>query len=321
MGIQQQRKLFENEKKIYEAAKLQFHGVEGYDVYNTSIPFVWQGNTYLFGRVERRGEWARSWVRLFQNTGKDDWTLVPGSMIYQLEDPYIAVIHRRLVLGGTHVRMRQGQIQTYYGYFYRGDDINDLYYFTTGPDYMKDIRLVELDDGRIGVFSRPRNAKIMEQYHCESMIGFQIIDSLDDLTDEVIENAPLIEGLFGPGEWGGCNQAYLLSSGNVGVIGHNSYQAEDAQGNVQLVYLNTSFVMEPQTRKILSHKIIATRQCYPLGPSKRPDLKDCAFPSGIVMRPDGRADLYSGLSDCEEGRVVIDNPFAGFGNVVPPAYF
>ena len=30
---------------------------------------------------------------------------------------------------------------TYYGYFYRGTDISNLYYFTTGPYYMKDIRL------------------------------------------------------------------------------------------------------------------------------------------------------------------------------------
>ena len=51
----------------------------------------WKGKSYIYGRMERRSEWARSWVRLFEKTGKDDWTLVPDSMIYQLEDPYVAL--------------------------------------------------------------------------------------------------------------------------------------------------------------------------------------------------------------------------------------
>ena len=40
-------------------------------------------------------------------------------------------------------------------------------------------------------------------------------------------------------------------------------------------------------------------------------LTDCAFTSGIVLREDGRADLYSGIGDTYEGRVTIDNPFEG----------
>ena len=32
---------------------------------------------------------------------------------------------------------------------------------------------------------------------------------------------------------------------------------------------------------------------------------------GIVLRKDGKADLYSGVGDTYEGRVTIDNPFAG----------
>ena len=36
----------------------------------------------------------------------------------------------------------------------------------------------------------------------------------------------------------------------------------------------------------------------------------CAFTSGIVMRQDGKVDLYSGIGDTEVGRIVIDYPFA-----------
>lgn len=315
MNIKEERKSFEEKYVVKEAAILRFYGVEGYDVYNCSLPFVWEGKRYIFGRVERRSEWMRSWVRLFEECGKDEWRLVPESMIYQLEDPYISKVHHELVLGGTHVKVKSSQLDTYYGYFYKGVDINDLYYFTTGPDYMKDIRLVELADGRIGVFSRPRNEEIMKIYGCESMVGFAIIDSLKDLTEEVIDNAPYVEGLFGPEEWGGCNQAYLLDSGKIGVIGHISY-LNRMNGSEVSSYMNMSFVMDPNTRKIENYKIIGTRSVYPEGPAKKSNLIDCAFTSGIVMRPDGMADLYSGIGDCQEGRVVIPYPFEGYGAIV-----
>lgn len=316
VDLQSQRKNFEKEKKIYDSALLTFHGVEGYDVYNTSIPFTWQSKRYIFGRVERRTEWARSWVRLFEETGKDDWSLVKDSMIYQLEDPYVAFIGRELVLGGTHVRLMQGRDLTYYGYFYKGTELDDLYYFATGPDYMKDIRLVPMADGRIGVFSRPRSEEIRKKYGSESVIGFTIIDSLAGLTAEAVESAPFIPGILEKDEWGGCNQAYLLDSGLIGVTGHKCYNEQEGEITKQ-IYMNVAFVFDPKKHAVISDvKIIGTRPCYPEAPAKRPHLTDCAFTSGIVARPDGRVDLYSGIGDSFEGRVTIDYPFEGYGSIV-----
>lgn len=316
MNLIEQRNQFEKTKRIYESAKLTFHGVEGFDVYNASIPFEWHGKKYIFGRIERRSEWARSWVRLFENTGKDSWTLVPDSMIYQLEDPYISVIDDTLVLGGTHVRYKQSAIDTYYGYFYKGTDINDLYYFTTGPDYMKDIRLVKCGTKGIGVFSRPRSEEIRKKYGSESVIGFTIIDNLNDLKADIIENAPVVHDLFEKDEWGGCNQCYYLDSGLIGVIGHKCYKSTDSNGEDILTYMNISFVLDPVSHDAKDVKIIGTRSCYPDGPAKKPSLVDCAFTSGIVMREDGKADLYSGIGDAEVGRIVIDYPFEGYGKIV-----
>ncbi len=318
MSLQEKQAEFEKTAKVYESAKVTFAGVEGYDVYNPSIPFTWDGKEYIFGRIERRSEWARSWVRLFEKTGEDAYRLVPDSMIYQLEDPYLAVIHGELVMGGTHVRNRAGVCETYYGYFYKGTDLNDLYYYTTGPDYMKDIRLIEMKDGKIGVFSRPRGTQKLKELGIESMIGFTTISSLDELTADVIENAPYIENLFEAGEWGGCNQVYLLDSGLLGVIGHKSYLAPDETGLELQHYLNISFVFDPQSHRAMDVKIIGTRKCYPEGPCKKPNLADCVFTSGITLRPDGKVNLYTGLGDCEVGRIVIDNPFAGYGSVISP---
>ncbi len=316
MRLVEQRELFKKEKKVYESIILKFHGIDGFDVYNTSVPFWWKGKKYIYGRVEKREEWARSWVRLFEETDKDEWTLVQNDMIYQLEDPYISIIKDELVLGGTHVRKQQGRIETYYGYFYKGKDIHDLVYFTTGPDYMKDIRLVELSDKRIGVFSRPRNEEIRALHGSESIIGFTIINNISELNAEIINKAIKIEGLFENDEWGGCNQCYLLDSGRIGVVGHISYKEVDDSGKDILVYMNVSFVYDIEEHKALDLKIIGTRDCYPEVPSKVPTLVDCAFTSGIVMREDGKVDLYSGIGDTKEGRIVIDYPFEGHGRII-----
>jgi hypothetical protein len=143
-SLAEKKSEFEKNKAATENVVLTFKGaaINGFDVYNCSVPFTWQGRRYIYGRVEKREEWARSWVRLFEETGKDEYSLVQGSMIYQLEDPFIVFIDKEIVMGGTHVVMNRGKIKTLYGYFYRGTDLEDMRYFTTGPDFMKDIRLV-----------------------------------------------------------------------------------------------------------------------------------------------------------------------------------
>lgn len=311
MNMKEKKAAFERVNKPYESAVLTFHGVEGFDVYNCSIPFEMNGETLMYGRVEKRNEWATSWVRLFRRTGPDEWTAVPDAMIYQLEDPYIQFLNGELVMGGTHVLKEAGKIKNLYGYFYRGASPEELRYFTTGPDMMKDIRLVPLRDGRIGVFSRPRGKQVEEKYGSGSVIGFAVIRDLSELTADVIANAPVIGNLFGFGEWGGCNQCYLLKDGRIGVIGHKCYQDTRSDGGKLAVYMNVAFIFDPETHQATEPVIIATRGSYPDAPAKLPELVDCAFTSGIVLRPDGKADLYSGIGDTHEGRVTIDNPFPG----------
>jgi hypothetical protein len=320
MDLIQEKKRLEETFIPGEAVILSFAGVDGYDVYNCSLPFYWEGKRYMFGRVERREEWMRSWVRLFEQAGRDKWQLVPESMIYQLEDPYISIIHNELIFGGTHVRIKQGRLDSFFAYFYRGSDIDDLHYFTTGPSYMKDIRLVELGDRRIGVFSRPRRKDMQEKYGSAAMVGFTVINSLEDLNGSVIRNAAYIEGFLGPGQWGACNQAYLLASGNIGAVGHMAYwDGKPKKSN--MVYVSVSFVLNPENNKVSNLKLIGSRKLFPPGASKKPHLADVVFTSGIVMRKDGKADLYGGLNDCKEGRMVIDYPFAGEGAIVDKTFF
>ena len=315
MTFQEKRKEFEKNNNPNESVLLTFIGVDGFDVYNCSIPFEWQGETYIYGRVEHRDQWARSWSRLFKKTGKDEFTLVKDSMIYRMEDPFVSLIQGEIVLGGTAVKNMQKEIANLWDDFYRGTDLEDMFYFTTGPDNMKDIRLVDMGD-RIGVFSRPRGEDIEKKYGSGSVVGYTEIKSLEELTPDIIEAAPPIDGLFQDGEWGGCNQCYRLDTDYIGIIGHKSYKDIGEDGTELSVYTNVSWVYDPKTGKCLDEKIIATRPSYPAGPAKVPSLIDCTFTSGIVMREDGKADLYGGLGDTMEGRIIIDNPFEGFGKIM-----
>ena len=318
----EEKAVFETTTRVYQRTLLRFQGVEGLDVYNCSVPFSWAGKTYLYGRVEERSAWAQSWIGLFQQVGPDIYALMHAPWGYQLEDPFVSMIHGELVLGGTHVRKRQGHIDTYYCYFYRGTTPENLQYFTTGPEGMKDIRLVELADGRVGVFSRPRGEHVRRLYGSSAMIGFTVIDSLDDLNAEVIAGAIPIQGLFAADEWGGCNQAYLLDDGRIGVLGHQSFSMHASKENGPVdpaqpfgdeslaVYMNVAFEFDPLSFEVNNKQIVGTRSCYPDYPCKRPSLRDCAFTSGITLRADGRVDLYSGIGDTTEGRIVVDYPFS-----------
>ncbi|KAK7194574.1 hypothetical protein NESM_000375200 [Novymonas esmeraldas] len=310
--VREAKKEFEANKRVYESVLLTFKGVEGYDVYNCSVPFHYKGKLHIYGRVEPRDEWASSYVRLFEETGKDEFTAVPNGMTWFLEDPYVSKVKGEAVFGGTRVRKTSGRVFNYYCDFFRGGIEQNLY-FATGPDNMKDIRCVELANGRIGVFSRPKT----DVFAC---IGFTVIDDLSELTQKLVNEAEPLNVLHS-GAWGGVNQAYLLSSGKIGCIAHYSYNGKDDKDRPTSVYLNYSFVLDPDTRQTELERIIGTRSCYPDYPIKAEKLIDCAFSTGIVMREDGKCDLYSGLGDTCEGRITIDYPFEGCGSLVDQLTF
>lgn len=316
MTLKQSREKFEQGKVIYESARLIFEGIDGYDVYNCSVPFKYNEKYYLYGRVEKPEDWARSRTMLFENTGKDKWTRVINSMIYQMEDPNIAFVDKKIVLGGVFVYYNKGKGSAIKNLFYRGTDLEDMYFFTMGPKGMKDIRLIQLPSGKIGVFSRPRRYNGVALSNSSSDIGFAIIDSLDQLCANTIEAASNIPGIFSAGEWGGPNQAYYLESGNIGIIGHKCYNTMDNAGVALSTYLTVSSIFNIEKHRIIEEKIIATRNCFPDYRAKKLHIADCTFPSGIVMREDGKCDLYCGISDSAEGRIVIDYPFEGFGKIV-----
>lgn len=187
--------------------------------------------------------------------------------------------------------------------FYKGKSIQELAPFFVGPDAMKDLRLVELPNGEIGVFTRPQGEK-----GGRGKIGFTTAKSLQELSIELVNEAPLLQGQFVDEEWGGGNELHILSNGLIGVLGHIA--SFDDEGNRH--YYPMVFALDPATGKHSDMALIAIRDKFLPGATKRPDLVDVVFSGGLVRKADGTADLYAGISDAEAHRLTIQDPFLTF---------
>ncbi len=288
----------------------EFSGLKDMDIYNPSVPFTIKGATYIAGRVEERSS-ERSRVMFFKKTG-DVWDLCKEAMTFELQDPFITFIDSKLIMGGVRVVWEEGtnRATAWYTDFYIGSGLDDLHLFASGPKHMKDIRLVELSDKRIGIFTRPQGEQMLNQFGCIAKIGFMIVDSLEDITAAKIEQAAFIEGIFRPDEWGGCNQIHLLKNGHLGIVGHIAYGEEKPNARY-LHYYGMSFIFDPVNKRIVDKvKIIISRDCFPDGPCKAQRLSDVTFTSGIQRLCGNKAVIYTGLSDAQVGSAVINDPFA-----------
>lgn len=283
------------------AARPVFQGVEGYDVYNPTAPFSYQGKNMICARVEKRDSEISQAV-FFEETEKDIYRVAEGWERYNLQDPSITRVLGQYVLGGTEVypHPEHPERMCWHTVFYYGASPEHMERLAQGPQGMKDVRLVELADGRIGIFTRPQGEK-----GGRGKIGFTIVEDFAGVTAAAMEDAPLL-GLFGQEEWGGVNEAFLLSDGRVGVLGHIACFRPDEVRH----YFPMAFVFNPATREYTEPEILAERKEFLPGPSKRPDLEDVLFSGGILCQGD-RAVLYVGVSDCEIQYVVVHNPFYG----------
>lgn len=291
---------FNSDSQPANAEKIVFTGIGEKDVYNISAPFEDEGEPVIAGRVESRDS-EHSHVYFFvERNGK--WVPRENAPVLELQDPFFTRIAGELILGGVQIfphPINKGQLG-WRTVFYKGQSINGLQEFAKGPDGMKDLRLLELNDGSIGVLTRPQGEK-----GGRGKIGWTRITSLGELTLDVINEAPLLEDQFIDEQWGGANEPHLLANGLVGVLGHIA--SFDEEGNRH--YYPMVFALDPKTGGISDMKLIATRSNFLPGPSKRPDLEDVVFSGGLVRRPDGSADIYAGISDAEAQKITIVDPF------------
>jgi hypothetical protein len=289
--------------KPFNAQKLSFEGTGGKDVYNITAPFLDGGEKVIAGRVEERHSEQAQTVFFVERDGR--WVPRENAPVFALQDPFYTFISGELVFGGVEIFPHPTEIGKlgWRTILYRGESVARLQPFFTGPDQMKDLRVVQLQDGTIGVFTRPQGEK-----GGRGKIGFTRINSLDDLSLEVIDQAPILDGQFLDHEWGGANEIHLLKGGLLGVLGHIA--RFDEEGNRH--YYPMIFVLDPATGEYSDLRIISERSNFQDGPAKRKDLRNVVFSGGLIRHPDGTADLYAGISDAEAHKITIRDPFMAY---------
>lgn len=291
-------------RDFIDSGKFEFTGTHGHDVYNIAAPFqLADGQRIIAGRVESR-ETEFAAIHFFSESNGAWQKLEDTPVFHGLQDPCITRIGAVWVLSG--VRYPVETMQRPNGWrmeFYRGSTLDDLEWFLTGPDEMKNIRLTALNDGRIAVLTRPQGAK-----GGRGKIGFFIAENLDKITVEAIAEAPLFHGQCLEEEWVGANEAHLLENGLLGVLGHIACFDESGHRH----YFPMVFSIDLSTGEATQPEVIACRADFPDGPAKRPDLIDVTFSGGLERHGDGTASLYAGLSDTEAGWLRMPDPLRRF---------
>ncbi len=282
-------------REVYSSSVLQFDTEEpDNDVYNISAPFEWHGERYIMGRVEKRDSEFSKAVFFTEKDGR--WVKSRNAGVLDLQDPFYSFIKSELVVGGVEVWYERpdDKFLSYHTVFYRGTDPEHLVRFAQGPPAMKDIRLHELPDGRIILFTRP-NGKI----------GQRFINSLSELNEKTIADAALIPDRFAAGEWGGVNEIHILHNGHIGMLSHIACYDKAMNRH----YYSAAFSLNMEDMSYTPMKMIACRDEFMEGPSKRPDLRDVIFSGGLVREGGHKAELYCGVSDASAQRICIDDPF------------
>lgn len=290
-------------ENFIKAKKIKFGGIGKNPVYNITAPFKFKESLYIFGREEdsNKGEF-NSKISLFKKTKTNSWILDTKFEKLNLEDPFVNKIDDEFIVGGVEVQKNiRKRMINYRTIFYRGKDIFSLKKFVAGPWGMKDIRLVKIDKNKIGVFTRPQGKK-----GGRGKIGFTIISNLQELTPKTMSNAPIINGQFAKGEWGGVNQVLILKNKKLGILGHIARYSKDKRNRF---YYAIVFGFDTEKRIASNLRIILRRAELPEGESKDPGLYNVIFPGGIIRKKNGTALLYAGIGDMESYKILIRDPF------------
>lgn len=293
---------------IVRSRLLSFEGCDGLDVYNITAPFVLGGRSVIAARVERRDQ-ELSRIGLFEQGMRGEYAPVQGwgewgawPVAFQgLQDPCVAVIGRMVVLGGVRFPIvledgKTGWVME----FYQLEGGKEPALVFRGPTKMKDIRLVELAGGRVGVFTRPQGVN-----GGRGRVGYISFPSLQECDAGALYDAPLIEMELSDDQWVGANEAHVLADGRIGVLGHVA--AFDDAGNK--CYQAMCFEFDPATHKATPLRVLARRADFPDAPAKKADLVNVVFSGGLSRHGDGTATLYAGLSDAAAGVVKIKDPW------------
>lgn len=305
-------KLLENyiKKRGFNSEKLIFYGTNSRDIYNPTTPFYDNKRLFMACRVENRNPPLDSQVQFFEEKN-GTWATNNETPTFGLEDPFYTKINGEFIFGGVQAEFDESgnKALNWVTKFYKGKTVSDLEYFAQGPDKMKDIRLVGLSGGKVGIFTRPQG-----ELGGSGRIGYMVLDSLDELKEADFGKAELINFNLPKHVWIGSNETLLLDDSHIGVLGHIAYKTKKKGEPISAHYHSMMFVFNFNIKTASPINIISTRSDFPEGVSKKSPLLDDVIFSGGLFMPLNKDSvyLYAGLSDTEIGKITIMNPFKSF---------
>lgn len=276
------------------------------DHYNPSKAFQVEGKTVAALRVEPRGSESDSTVKFYELVDNHTGRLIENAPVLKsYQDPFYAgEIQGAKVFGAVKTEERENDISYKTDFFKFHDSLSDLEKFAEGPEGMKDIRLVELPSGGVGVLLRPQGGQ--DNIYGRGKVGFLEVERLDELSQTLqdFESRAKIYNLFTPDEWGGFNDLYLKNNGKIGLIGHIARFSRDGEGRETNFkeYYATSATFDPETQEISDLKIIMTEEDLEKKLKRNIDhknasLKSILFIGGSEPKEDGTLICYAGIGD------------------------
>ena len=279
---------------------------------NPSAPFEYNGELVM---SLRRCKNETDDECVFVHLCKDGiWREAEGMPVYPLQDPYIAKVHGEYVFGGVKGWKVDVDKWTWLCEFYAGKELEKMRHLVTGPTLMKDIRLVERENGKVGIFTRPQGILYRHYSGHIADIGYTEAENLRVMDSRLMVNAKPLEGVFRADEWGGVNNVYPLKNGLLGIIGHVAYGEGEFREGLPIHYFGMAFAFDPKTRNFTEPKIIMARSCFKdMVDGSRND--DVIFSGGILRKENGKAVFYGGVADKFVGEAEIDDPFLEYENL------
>ncbi|MGH2442163.1 MAG: DUF1861 family protein [Chloroflexota bacterium] len=278
-------------------------GIGEMDGYNPSNPISDGRYPRVYVRVEPRDMEFATWSVPFRQLEADRWEMESDIPMLRLQDPFAATIHGTLVVGGVRILSKLRDEVVWETVLLKGDSPSHLQEFARSPEYMKDVRLAQLEDGRIGVFTRPWGTEANSR-----QIGYQEVDGLGEVAG-AMATAPVLETQPVEGQWWGANAVYVLGNGKLGVLAHIAKWE-----GTRRRYYPIAFVFDRVSRAIVhGPHIVADRSCFPAYEPKLPDLGDVIFPAWIDRE---KGLFFGGLSDTAIGVMPLDDPFRAWDSSV-----
>jgi len=309
--------------RVRKGKLLKFLGVGDLTVYNTTPP-LWLPvggvkKRLIAGRVESRERCTLSQVFFFEEHKPYTYKLLDKSPIFWGEDPAITTVQTKrgeeIVLGVVepHAYFPSSEKWALQTALYRGTDLTDLKRFAEVPG--KDNRLVQKKGGSIAFCNRPQGT-----IGGLGTIGFKEFESLDQISEEGLRDAILLENMFPEGWWGGANELHNLPETDaIGIIAHAAHERfpwvkepgtdcrffKSATGWTKSYV--TIYTELNRNMQFTIPEVIATREDFPAHPGKMSVLNDVTFPGGISFE-NGVPMLYCGIGDSCEGVIPISHP-------------